>query len=186
MQEFIAAKELSDTDHIPEKANVNEVTPTPEDELSVVPVDVTNDGKHEESKPKNTFKKGTTLRLDGPISGVCSLEKGAAYVGLTKIALRTAIQRNQMPGHKTRTNPEDEESDGTWWFNAKEWDKLADELPECEPPEWHNWKSYWTYDRRKRKFNPANKEECKVIKGRRVHTGRKSKLEQAKNNDTSK
>lgn len=59
--------------------------------------------------------------------------KGAAYIGLTKSALRVAIHRGQMPGHKTRTNPEDENSDGVWWFNAKEWDKLADELPEHEP-----------------------------------------------------
>ncbi|NZC64739.1 transcriptional regulator, partial [Escherichia coli] len=107
-----------------------------------------------------------------------SLEKGAAYIGLTKAALRVALQRNQMPGHKTRSNPEDENSDGVWWFNAREWDKLADELPECEPPEWHNWKSYWTYDRQKRKFSPANKEDCQTINGKRVYTGRKSKLEQ--------
>lgn len=73
------------------------------------------------------------MRLDGPIAGLCSLEKGAAYIGLTKSALRVAIHRGQMPGHKTRTNPEDENSDGVWWFNAKEWDKLADELPEHEP-----------------------------------------------------
>ena len=111
-------------------------------------------------------------------AGLCSLEKGAAYIGLTKAALRVALQRNQMPGHKTRSNPEDENSDGVWWFNAREWDKLADELPECEPPEWHNWKSYWTYDRQKRKFSPANKEDCQTINGKRVYTGRKSKLEQ--------
>ncbi len=99
-----------------------------------------------------------------------SLEKGAAYLGVTKSALRAAIQRGQMPGHKTRSNPEDEKSDGTWWFNAKARDELADELLECEPPEWHNWKSYWTYDRKKRKFSPANKEDCQTVKGKQVYS----------------
>lgn len=96
-------------------------------------IDAANDDEHEENKKKRSYKKGATLRLDGPIAGLCSLEKGAAYIGLTKSALRVAIHRGQMPGHKTRTNPEDENSDGVWWFNAKEWDKLADELPEHEP-----------------------------------------------------
>ncbi|HGW7996452.1 TPA: transcriptional regulator, partial [Escherichia coli] len=55
-------------------------------------------------------------------------------------------------------------------------------LPEHEPPEWHNWKSYWTYDRQKRKFSPANKEDCQTINGKRVYTGRSSKLDQLRNN----
>ncbi|MDJ3786608.1 transcriptional regulator [Salmonella enterica] len=186
MQEFIADKELSDADHIPETVNVDDVPTVQEDELSVDAVDAANDDEHEEEKAKRTYEKGASLRFDGPVSGLCSLERGAAYVGLTKAALRAAIRRSQMPGHKTRSNPEDEESDGTWWFNAKHWDKLADELPDCEPPEWHNWKAYWTYDRQKQKFNQVNKEDCKVIKGKRVYTGRKSKLEQAKNNEASK
>lgn len=186
MQEFIADKELSDTDHITETANVDDVPPVLEDDLSVDSVDTANDDEHEEGKAKRTYEKGETLRFDGPVSGLCSLERGAAYVGLTKAALRAAIRRSQMPGHKTRSNPEDEKSDGTWWFNAKRWDELADELPDLEPPEWHNWKAHWTYDRQKRKFNQVDKEDCKVIKGKRVYTGRKSKLEQAKNNEANK
>ncbi|TFQ39085.1 transcriptional regulator [Escherichia coli] len=156
MRDFIADKELSDHQPLQES-----------DALSGS-IDAANDDEHEENKKKRSYKKGATLRLDGPIAGLCSLEKGAAYIGLTKSALRVAIHRGQMPGHKTRTNPEDENSDGVWWFNAKEWDKLADELPEHEPPEWHNWKSYWTYDRQKRKFSPANKEDCQTINGKRV------------------
>ncbi|EGS6511016.1 transcriptional regulator [Salmonella enterica] len=191
MQEFIADKELSDADHIPETMNVDDVPTVEEDGPSVESVDATNDDEHKEGepeKPKRTYKKkgGELLRMDGPPAKICSLERGAVYVGLTKAALRAAINRGQMPGHKTRTKPEDEESDGTWWFNTKHWDELADELPDCEPPEWHNWKAYWTYDRQKRKFSQVNKEDCKVIKGKRVYTGRKSKLEQAKNNEASK
>ncbi|EHC5870252.1 transcriptional regulator [Salmonella enterica subsp. enterica serovar Eastbourne] len=183
MQEFIADKELSDTDHIPETAIADDVPPAQEGDLPVDAADAANDDEREEGKPKRTYEKGAHLRFDGPVAGLCSLERGAAYVGLTKAALRTAIQRIQMPGHKTRTRPEDEDSDGTWWFNAKRWDELADELPELEPPEWHNWKSYWTYDRRKRKFQAADKEDCQVIDGKRRHTKRKTKLEQVKDSE---
>ncbi|EEZ2511874.1 transcriptional regulator [Escherichia coli] len=168
MRDFIADKELSDTDHTTGAAYIN--ADTSQQEAT---------DNNDEQKPQRTYKKGATLRLDGPVAGLCSLEKGAAYIGLTKTALRAALQRNQMPGHKTRSNPEDENSDGVWWFNVREWDKLADELPECEPPEWHNWKSYWTYDRQKRKFTPADKEDCQTVNGKRVYKGRKSKLEQS-------
>lgn len=177
MQELIADKELSDANHITDVMNANDTQRLRESNVQTELTDAANDCEHEENKQKRTYKKGITLRLDGPIAGLCSLEKGAAYVGLTKSALRAAIQRGQMPGHKTRKNPEDEKSDGTWWFNVKAWDKLADELPECEPPEWHNWKSYWTYDRQKRKFSPADKEERQSVNGKRVYIGRSSKLE---------
>ncbi|SJC70553.1 Cox family DNA-binding protein [Shigella sonnei] len=173
MRDFIADKELSD------------YPPLQDSDVLSGSVDAANDNEHEENKKKRSYKKGATLRLDGPIAGLCSVEKGAAYIGLTKTALRAALNRGQMPGHKTRTNPEDENSDGVWWFNAKEWDKLADELPECEPPEWHNWKSYWTYDRQKRKFSPANKEDCQTVNGKRVYTGRSSKLERLKSNQVN-
>ncbi len=171
MRDFIADKELSDHQPLQESNTLSGS------------IDAANDDEHEENKKKRSYKKGATLRLDGPIAGLCSLEKGAAYIGLTKTALRTALNRGQMPGHKTRTNPEDEDSDGVWWFNAKEWDKLADELPECEPPEWHNWKSYWTYDRQKRKFSPADKEDCQTVNGKRVYMGRSSKLERLKSSE---
>lgn len=190
MQEVIADKELSDADHTTETANVDDVPSVQEDELSVDAVDVVdaaNDDEHEEEKPKRTYKKkgGGLLRVDGPPAKLCSLERGAVYVGLTKSALRAAIQRGEMPGHKKRKRPEDKESDGTWWFNAGRWDALADKLPDYEPPEWHNWEAYWIYDREERKFTQVNKEDCKVIKGKRVYTGRKTKLEQAKSNEIS-
>ncbi|EID8040530.1 Cox family DNA-binding protein [Salmonella enterica subsp. enterica serovar Pomona] len=182
MQEFIADKELSDADHIPETVSVNDVPPAQEGGVSVDAVDTSSNDEREGGKPKRTYEKGACLRFDGPVSRICSLERGAAYVGLTKAALRAAISRGQMPGHKTRSNPEDEKSDGTWWFNAKEWDALADELPELEPPEWHRWKDYWTYDRRSRKFQQVKKEDCLKVDGRRVYKPRKSKLEQASGN----
>lgn len=171
MRDFIADKELSDTQQPHGSSGISES------------VGAANDDEHEENKQKRSYKKGATLRLDGPIAGLCSLERGAAYIGLTKTALRAALNRGQMPGHKTRTNPEDEDSDGVWWFNTKEWDALADELPELEPPEWHNWKSYWTYDRQKRKFSPADKEDCQTVNGKRVYMGRSSKLERLKSNE---
>ncbi|EJI6539029.1 transcriptional regulator [Salmonella enterica] len=189
MQEFIADKELSDTDHIPETAIADDVPPAQEGDLPVESVDAANDDEHKEDepeKPKYTYKKKKeTIRMDGPVAGLCSLERGAVYTGLTRKALYVAITRGFMPGHKTRTRPEDEESDGTWWFNAKKWDELADELPALEPPEWHNWKSYWTYDRSKRKFQAADKEDCQVIDGKRRHIKRKTKLEQVKDGEAN-
>ncbi|EAM1733405.1 transcriptional regulator [Salmonella enterica subsp. enterica serovar Javiana] len=181
MQEFIADKELSDADHIPETVSIDDVPPAQDGGGSVDAVDAANDDEREEGKRKRTYEKGANLRFDGPVSGLCSLERGAAYVGLTKTALRAAISRGQMPGHKTRSNPEDEKSDGTWWFNAKEWDALADELPELEHPEWHHWKDYWAYSRRAKKFQKVSKENCLEIDGRRVYKPRKSKFEQANN-----
>lgn len=84
MQEFIADKELSDADHIPEAVSVDDVPHVQEDELSVDAVDAANDDEREEGKRKRTYEKGANLRFDGPVSGLCSLERGAAYVGLTK------------------------------------------------------------------------------------------------------
>lgn len=89
MRDFIADKELSDTDHTTGAAYIN--ADTSQQEAT---------DNNDEQKPQRTYKKGATLRLDGPIAGLCSLEKGAAYIGLTKTALRAALQRNQMPGHK--------------------------------------------------------------------------------------
>lgn len=128
------------------------------------------------------LEKQSELMLDGPIAGVAFLEKAASYVGLTRKALETALRRGEMPGHKKRKNPEDESSGGRWIFNVKAWNKLADELPELEPPEWHHWKDYWTYDRRSRKFQQVKKEDCLKVDGRRVYKPRKSKLEQASGN----
>ncbi|EBV5082393.1 transcriptional regulator [Salmonella enterica subsp. enterica serovar Ball] len=181
MQDFIADKELSDANHISGMTNTEEPPHTAEGNMPNEPVRAVSNDEHEEGKPKRTFKKGEGLRLDGPVAKICTLERGAAYVGLTKVALRNAMQRGQMPGHKTRTNPEDEGSDGIWWFNVKAWDALADELPELEPPEWHHWKDYWTYDRGSRKFQQVKKEDCVEVEGKRIYKPRKSKLEQAKN-----
>lgn len=127
------------------------------------------------------LEKQSELRLNGPIAEVAFLEKAAAYVGLTRIALETALRRGEMPGHKKRKNPEDESSGGRWVFNVKAWNKLADELPELEPPEWHHWKDYWTYSRRAKKFQKVSKEDCLKADGRRVYKPRKSRLEQVNN-----
>ncbi|EHI8953325.1 transcriptional regulator [Salmonella enterica] len=126
--------------------------------------------------------KDALLRIDGPIAEIAFLEKAAAYIGLTRSALETALRRGEMPGHKKRKNPEDESSGGRWVFNVKLWNELADELPELEPPEWHHWKDYWTYDRGRRKFQKARKEDCLKVEGRRVYKPRKSKMEQANGN----
>lgn len=107
MREIIADKELSGAQPVQDDGADNEF------------IEAANDNEHLETKTRPSYKKGATLRLDGPVAGLVSLEKGAAYLGVTKSALRAAIQRGQMPGHKTRSNPEDEKSDGTWWFNAK-------------------------------------------------------------------
>ncbi|EBU5256280.1 transcriptional regulator [Salmonella enterica] len=123
--------------------------------------------------------KKARLRIDGPIAAVAFLDKAAAYVGLTREALATALRRGEMPGHKKRKNPEDESSGGDWIFNVKAWNELADELPELEPPEWHHWKDYWTYDRGAKKFQKVSKGDCLKVDGRRVYKPRKSKLEQA-------
>ncbi|EBW6364548.1 transcriptional regulator [Salmonella enterica subsp. enterica serovar Oranienburg] len=125
--------------------------------------------------------KDALLRIDGPIAEIAFLEKAAAYIGLTRSALETALRRGEMPGHKKRKNPEDESSGGRWVFNVKLWNELADELPELEPPEWHHWKDYWTYDRNAKKFQKVSKEDCLKVEGRRVYKPRKSKLEQADN-----
>ncbi|HAF1401836.1 TPA: transcriptional regulator [Salmonella enterica] len=133
------------------------------------------------NKQSENGGKKALLRIEGPIAEVAFLEKAAAYVGLTRSALETALRRGEMPGHKKRKNPEDESSKGGWIFNVKAWNELADELPELEPPEWHHWKDYWTYSRRAKKFQRVSKEDCLKIDGRRVYKPRKSKLEQANN-----
>ena len=71
-------------------------------------------------------------------------------------------------------------------FNAKARDELADELLECEPPEWHNWKSYWTYDRKEKKFSPANKEDCQTVKVSRFYSPEFQNWASSKNNQPTK
>lgn len=130
---------------------------------------------------KSQVQKKTRLRIDGPIAAVAFLDKAAAYVGLTREALATALRRGEMPGHKKRKNPQDESSGGDWIFNVKAWNELADELPELESPEWHHWKDYWTYNRGTKKFQKVSKEDCVKVKGKRIYKPRRSKLEQANN-----
>lgn len=60
MRDFIADKELSDHQPLQES-----------DALSGS-IDAANDDEHEENKKKRSYKKGATLRLDGPIAGLCS------------------------------------------------------------------------------------------------------------------
>ncbi|ECT1021815.1 transcriptional regulator [Salmonella enterica] len=133
------------------------------------------------NKQSENGGKNALLRIDGPIADVAFLEKAAAYVGLTRTALETALRRGEMPGHKKRKNPEDESSKGGWIFNVKAWNELADELPNLEPPEWHHWKDYWTYNRNTKKFQKVSKEDCLKVEGKRIYKPRKSKLEQAGN-----
>ncbi|RAX33051.1 UNVERIFIED_CONTAM: transcriptional regulator [Escherichia coli] len=128
---------------------------------------------------KKAVRKKLSLILDGPVADLVFLDKGAAYVGLTREALATAIRRGEMPGHKKRKNPEDETSHGEWIFNVKAWNELADILPEIEPPEWHHWKDYWLYNRNTRKFQKVDKDDCIEIKGKRVYRPRQSRLEKA-------
>ncbi len=157
MREIIADKELSGAQPVQDDGADNEF------------IEAANDNEHRKPKPDRPTK-GRNPTTGRPSRRTCVTGKRGCLSGVTKSALRAAIQRGQMPGHKTRSNPEDEKSDGTWWFNAKARDELADELLECEPPEWHNWKSYWTYDRKKRKFSPANKEDCQTVKGKQVYS----------------
>ena len=66
MRKSIADKELSDTQALQENDSITES------------VGAANYDEHQEEKKKRTYKKGATLRLDGPVAGLCSLEKGAA------------------------------------------------------------------------------------------------------------
>ncbi|EBP4585720.1 transcriptional regulator [Salmonella enterica] len=172
MQSAIAEEVLSDSSQNTSDAAVGEESPCLMDLinlLSAVYLQSPQGGKK------------ARLRIDGPIAAVAFLDKAAAYVGLTREALATALRRGEMPGHKKRKNPEDESSGGDWVFNVKAWNELADELPDLEPPEWHHWKDYWTYDRGSRKFQKVKKEDCLKVDGRRVYKPRKSKLEQVNN-----
>lgn len=72
MRDFIADKELSDHQPLQES-----------DALSGS-IDAANDDEHEENKKKRSYKKGATLRLDGPIAGF-ALWKRRAYIGLTNL-----------------------------------------------------------------------------------------------------
>ncbi|HDP0319368.1 TPA: transcriptional regulator [Salmonella enterica subsp. enterica serovar Concord] len=172
MPSTVAEEVLSDPGKITNKAWGNDESPNIIDLvnlLSALDMRATQEGKK------------SKLRLDGPIAAVAFLDKAAAYIGLTREALAAALRRGEMPGHKKRKNPEDESSGGDWIFNVKAWNELADELPELEPPEWHHWKDYWTYNRGNRKFQQVKKEDCVVMDGRRVYKPRKSRLEQANN-----
>lgn len=172
MQSAIAEEVLSDSSQSTRDAEVGEESPCLMDLMNLLSaVDL--------QSPQGGKK--ARLRIDGPIAAVAFLDKAAAYVGLTREALATALRRGEMPGHKKRKNPEDESSGGDWIFNVKAWNELADELPDLEPPEWHHWKDYWTYSRRDKKFQKVNKEDCLKVDGRRVYKPRKSKLEQASN-----
>lgn len=142
--------------------------------------DPLNAGGDHTQLQKTTFRRKLTLRMDGPVADLVFLDKGAAYVGLTREALATALRRGEMPGHKKRKNPEDETSRGEWVFNVKAWNELADILPEIEPPEWHHWKDYWLYNRDTRKFQKVDKQDCSQINDKRVYKPRQSRLEKVR------
>ncbi|ELH9529791.1 transcriptional regulator [Escherichia coli] len=141
---------------------------------------VFNAGGDDTQLQEKEVRNKLSLRLDGPVADLVFLDKGAAYVGLTRKALATALRRGEMPGHKKRKNPEDETSRGVWIFNVKAWNELADILPEIEPPEWHHWKDYWLYNRNTRKFQKIDKQDCTQINGKRVYRPRQSRLEKAR------
>lgn len=73
MREIIADKELSGAQPVQDDGADNEF------------IEAANDNEHLETKTRPSYKKGATLRLDGPVAGLVSLEKGAAYLGGNKI-----------------------------------------------------------------------------------------------------
>ena len=110
---------------------------------------------NEENK-KAFLQKGATLRLDGPIAGLCSLwKKGAAYIRLTKICTaRSHSSRSKCRDTRRAQNRKMKTQTEYGGLTPKSGQSWLMSLPEHEPPEWHNnWKSYWTYDRQKRKFS---------------------------------
>ncbi len=69
MRDFIADKELSDHQPLQES-----------DALSGS-IDAANDDEHEENKKKRSYKKGATLRLDGPSPGFALWKKARHILG---------------------------------------------------------------------------------------------------------
>lgn len=93
MRDFIADKELSDHQPLQES-----------DALSGS-IDAANDDEHEENKKKRSYKKGATLRLDGPIAGLCSLEKRRGIYWANKICTARSHSSRSNAGTQDAHKP---------------------------------------------------------------------------------
>ncbi|WP_193162910.1 Cox family DNA-binding protein [Enterobacter ludwigii] len=123
-------------------------------------------------------KKKQDLIFDGPIADLVTVDRFAPYAGFTTGAVRAMCRRNMLPAHKMK-DPTKPDSDGTWYINRARWDALAKILPDLEPPEWHSWEDYWTYDRNSRALKV--KEQAKTESAHRGNRStRRSKLEMHK------
>ncbi|CAI1970858.1 regulatory phage cox family protein [Serratia marcescens] len=138
--------------------------------------DATPDTESEHAEGGKKKKQG--LIFEGPISGLVTIDRFAPYAGFTTGAVRAMCRRRQLPAHKMK-DPEKPNSDGTWYINRARWDKLAEILPELEPPEWHSWEDYWTYDRKSAALKMKEKAKKAGAHGR-ASTTRRSKLEMSK------
>ncbi|ELS9775972.1 hypothetical protein R6210_002993 [Escherichia coli] len=83
MREIIADKELSGAQPVQDDGADNEF------------IEAANDNEHLETKTRPSYKKGATLRLDGPVAGLVSLEKGAAYLGVSAPHRQSAAMGDQ-------------------------------------------------------------------------------------------
>lgn len=123
-------------------------------------------------------KKKQDLIFDGPIAELVTVDRFAPYAGFTTGAVRAMCRRNMLPAHKMK-DPEKPGSDGTWYINRARWDTLARILPDLEPPEWHSWEDYWTYDRNSKALKIKDQAK-KAGESNRAAGTRRSKLEMNK------
>lgn len=123
-------------------------------------------------------KKKQDLIFEGPIADLVTVDRFAPYAGFTTGAVRAMCRRNMLPAHKMK-DPTKPNSDGTWYINRARWDELAKILPDLEPPEWHSWEDYWTYDRKSRDLK-MKKQAAEGGRRTRMAATRRSKLEMNK------
>lgn len=123
-------------------------------------------------------KKKQDLIFEGPIADLVTVDRFAPYAGFTTGAVRAMCRRNMLPAHKMK-DPTKPDSDGTWYINRARWDELAKILPDLEPPEWHSWEDYWTYDRKSRDLK-MKKQVADGSRRTRITSNRRSKLEMNK------
>ncbi len=137
------------------------------------------DAEHAETEAEEGGKKRKQdLIFEGPIAGLVTVDRFAPYAGFTTKAVRAMCRRRMLPAHKMK-DPEKPGTDGTWYINRTRWDRLAEILPELEPPEWHSWEDYWTYDRKSSALKMKDKAKKEGASGRTSST-RRSKLEMNK------
>ncbi|WP_406706087.1 Cox family DNA-binding protein [Sodalis sp.] len=114
-------------------------------------------------------KKKKEVTYDGPISALVTVALFALYVGYTAAAVRKMCQRGMLPAHQMK-QPDKPNGKGTWYINRARWDKLAEILPDLEPPEWHSWEDYWMYDRGTKRLklkDDSSKQRCRKAAHRR-------------------